>query len=335
MNEEQKLHDATMEILRDVGIRVHNRDAEKIFADNGITVKDSVAFFTEEQVYRWLKTAPKNFTIHARNPNFDMEFGGGKIYPSPAYGCAFMTDRDGRQRPGTTRDYVNSVKLLQANDDFSINGGIIVQFEDAPDETSPADMFYSTLVHSDKVLFISTGHKHVMEAVMRVGCELFDGEKGMLEKPRMITLINTNSPLSLDGRMMDCLMAFARYGQPLIISPSTMLGTTGPITFAGTLAMGNAENLAAIALAQMVRPGTPIIYGMQSTALDMKNGQYACAAPEGTIVQGFGARMAKFYGLPSRGGGSLSDAPLANAQAGYESMMTFYSAYRHGINLIT
>ncbi len=84
----------------------------------------------------------------------------------------------------------------------------------------------------------------------------------------------------------------------------------------------------------MIRAGTPVIYGMQSTAVDMRNAQYACAAPEGTLMQGFGARMARFYKLPSRGGGCLTDAPLVNAQAGYESMMTFYSAWRNGINLI-
>lgn len=169
---------------------------------------------------------------------------------------------------------------------------------------------------------------------MEAGCELFGGIEEMVQKPRMIALINTNSPLSLDGKMLDCLMTLARYGQPVILCPAAMLGATGPLPMAGTLASGTAEDLAGICLAQMIRPGTPVVFGIQSNAVDMRGILFACGAPEGTIMQGFGAQMARFYGLPSRGGGSQTDAPVVNAQAGYESMLTFYSAYRHGINLV-
>ena len=98
---------------------------------------------------------------------------------------------------------------------------------------------------------------------------------------------------------------------------------------------GAAESLAGIVLAQMIRPGTPVLFGVQSTAADMRGGiTFACAAPEGTLMQGFAANMGKFYGLPSRGGGCQTDAPVINCQAGYESMLTFSSAYRHGINFV-
>lgn len=334
MNQEQRIHDAAMEILRDVGIKIRNEEALQIYRDSGAEVKGDVVFLSEEEVMRWLRHAPAVFTLHARNPEYDMELGTDAVHPSPAYGCAFMADRDGSQRPGTVVDYVNCARLIQANEDYSICGGILIQPGDVPEDTAPADMFYATLLNSDKALFLSTGNKRVVEGLLKVGSEFFGGERAVLEKPRMITLVNTNSPLSLDGQMLDCLMLFARYGQPVILAPSAMLGTTAPVTIAGALASGNAENLAGIVLTQMIRPGTPVVYGMQSTAIDMRNAQYACAAPEGTIMQGFGARMAKFYRLPSRGGGSLTDAPLVNAQAGYESMMTFFSAYKNGINLV-
>lgn len=151
----------------------------------------------------------------------------------------------------------------------------------------------------------------------------------------MIALINTVSPLTLDERMLDCLMILAEYGQPVIVCPAAMLGATGSLSMAGTIASGAAESLAGIVLAEMIRPGTPVVFGIQSTAADMRGGiTFACAAPEGTLMQGFAANLAKFYGLPSRGGGCQTDAPVINCQAGYESMLTFSSAYRHGINLI-
>jgi len=334
MSNEQLIHDAAMEILRDVGIKFHNSEAIQVLTDNGIQVKVDVAHFTEEQIMHWVKMAPSSFTIHARNPKYNTEVGGYKTNPSPAYGCAFIAERDGQRRPGTLQDYVKCAKLIHANEDYTINGGIMIQPCDVPDETAPIDMFYATLLHSDKAMLVATGTKVVMESLMKAGCELFGGKKGMLEKPRMFTLINTNSPLSLDGRMLDCLMVFAKYGQPVILSPAAMLGATGPLSMAGTLASGTAENLAGIALAQMIRPGTPVVFGMQSNALDMKGVSFACGSPEGTIMQGFGSQMARYYGLPSRGGGSQTDAPVVNAQAGYESMLTFYSAYRHEINLV-
>ena len=334
MSREQMIHDAAMEILRDVGIKFHNTEAIRILAENGIQVKEDIAYFTQDQIMHWVKLAPSSFTIYARNPKYNMVMGTDKVHPSPTYGCAFIAERDGRQRLGTMQDYVTCAKLIQANEDYSINGGIMIQPSDASEKTAPINMFYATLLHSDKAIMLPTGSKAVMELLMEAGCELFGGKQGMMEKPRMIALINTNSPLSLDERMLDCLMVLAKYGQPVVLSPAAMLGATGPLPMAGTLASGTAENLAGIALAQMIRPGTPVVFGMQSTAVDMRTIRFACSAPEGTIMQGFGAQMARFYGLPSRGGGSQTDAPSVNAQAGYESMLTFYSAYRHGINLV-
>ncbi len=334
MSNETLIHQAAMEILRDTGIRMRNVQALDILSKNGIRVENEIAYFTEEQIMHWVKLAPARFTLYGRNPHYAVHLGDGTVNPAPTYGCAFVAGRDGVQRPGTLDDYVRCAKLVQANPDYAINGGILVQPSDVPEASAALGMFYAALLHTDKVLLLPTGSKAEMEAIMEAGCALFGGAQALAEKPRMIALINTNSPLSLDTTMLDCLMVLARYGQPVILSPAAMLGATGPLPLAGTLASGTAENLAGIALAQMIRPGTPVVFGMQSTAADLRDVSFACSAPEGTVLQGFGAKLAQFYGLPSRGGGSQTDAPFLNIQAGYESMLTFYSAYRHGINLV-
>lgn len=334
MSREQMIHDAAMEILRDVGVKFHNEEARSILIGNGIRVENDTAFFTEEQVMRWVKMAPEQFTLYGRNETYKITLGDGSVNPSPTYGCAFIAERDGTQRPGVIEDYVKAVKLVYANEDYDIDGGILVQPSDVPEELAPLAMFYATVTHSDKVIMLPTADRPIMEAIMQASCELFGGKDALMEKPRTIALINTNSPLSLDGKMLDNLMVLARHGQPVILCPAAMLGATGPLYMAGTLAMGTAEVLAGIAFAQMVRQGTPVVFGVQSTATDMRGLLFACAAPEGTLMQGFGANMGRFYHLPSRGGGSQCDAPTVNAQAGYESMLTFSSAYRHGINLV-
>lgn len=335
MSREQMIHQAAMEIMGEVGVKIHNEKAVGILMENGIKVEDNTAYFTEEQVMHWVKMAPGSFTIYARNPKYDVVIGEGHINPAPTYGCAFIDEWDGRRRNGTMEDYIKCLKLIHADDNYSINGGIMVQPGDSREDLAAIEMFYATLQYSDKAILLPTGLKQEMELILKAGCALFGGKEAMIEKPRMIALINTVSPLALDGRMLDCLMLLAEYGQPAILCPAAMLGATSSLSMAGTLASNTAENLAGIALAQMIRPGTPVVFGIQSTAADLRGGiAFACAAPEGTLMQGFGANMAKFYKMPSRGGGCQTDAPVINCQAGYESMLTFSSAYRHGINLI-
>lgn len=331
---EQIIHHAAMEILRDVGVQFHNEEACRILKENGIRVENAVAYFTEEQVMHWVGMAPEQFTLYGRNETYKMTLGDGSTHPSPTYGCAFIAERDGTQRPGTMEDYVKAVKLVHASDVYTIDGGILIQPSDMEDTLAPLAMFYATITHSDKIIMLPTSDRCIMESMVQAACAIFGGQKELIKKPRMIALINTNSPLSLDGKMLDNLMVLARYGQPVILCPAAMLGATGPIFMAGTVAMGTAESLAGIALAQMIRPGTPCVFGIQSTAVDMHGLTFACAAPEGTLMQGFSANMARFYHLPSRGGGSQCDAPVVNAQAGYESMLTFSSAMQHGINLV-
>ena len=335
MSREQMIHDAAMKIMANVGVRIHNQKAIEIYKENGIRVDGNIAYFTEEQVMHWVKMAPESFTIYARNPKYDTFVGGDQVNPAPTYGCAFIDDWEGNRRRGTMEDYMKCLRLFEAEDSYTVNGGITIQPGEIAQETAALEMFYATVTHSEKAIILPTGYKDEMELIMQAACELFGGKDALLEKPRMIALINTVSPLSLDERMLDCLMILAEYGQPAILCPAAMLGATSSVTMAGTLASGAAESLAGIVLAQMVRPGTPVLFGVQSTAADMKGGiTFACAAPEGTLMQGFAANMAKFYGLPSRGGGCQTDAPVINCQAGYESMLTFSSAYRHGINFV-
>ena len=334
MSKEQMIHEAAMELMREAGVAVHNDKAIEILEAHGIRVEDQRAYFEEEQVMEWVKKAPEEFKLYARNSKYDMIIGGEHVNPAPVYGCAFIDEWDGTRRTGTLEDYMKCLKLVYASENYDIDGGIMIQPAEVNPEQSAAAMFYATVTHSDKVIMLATGYRTEMEKVMEAAAEVFGGKEALIEKPRMIALINTVSPLELDERMLDNLMVLAEHGQPVILCPAAMLGATGSITMAGTLAMGVAESLAGIVLAEMIRPGTPAVLGVQSTAADMQGLTFACAAPEGAKMQGYGRTLGKFYGLPCRGGGSQTDATAINAQAGYESMLTFYSAYSHGVNLI-
>ena len=334
-SQEQLIHEAAMKIMETTGVAIVNEKAVEILKANGIRVEDNVAYFTEEQVWHWVKKAPESFTIYARNPKYNVTVGGNHVNPVPTYGCAFIDDWEGNRRPGTMADYIQCLKMVEEEEVYDINGGILVQPSDIPEENSALAMFYAMLTHSEKAMLFPTGYKEEVSLILEACSEIFGGKEELIEKPRMVALINTVSPLKLDERMLDCLMQLAEYGQPVILCPASMLGATSPVFYAGSLASNTAEDLAGICLAQMIRPGTPVVFGIQSTAADMRGGiTFACASPEGTVMQGFAANMAKFYGLPSRGGGCQTDAPRINVQAGYESMLTLFSSFYHGINLV-
>lgn len=332
---ERLIHEASMRILSRTGMRFEYPEAVKVLKENGIDVDDDgVARFTEEQLMYWVNKAPHAFTMYARNPKHNITVGGDHLNPAPGYGCPFVIDPDGEQHAAMTEDFVKFLKLYHQQPSFDINGGIIVQPDDLPVDNATLLMLYMTLLYSDKVLLTGTADEKQVEAMMEVAKLVFGGEEELKKYPRMITLINTVTPLQLTNVMTESLFQFVKYRQPLVIGSLAQAGSTSPVTLAGSLAISNAEILAGIALCQMISPGTPVVYGCETTTADMRSGATAIGSPEGAICYNHTGKMADFYGIPSRAGGCLSDAKKVNAQAGYESMMTFMACRDANINFM-
>ena len=150
----------------------------------------------------------------------------------------------------------------------------------------------------------------------------------------MVSLINSLSPLQFSEEMAGSLIELARYGQPCVLASLAMAGASGPVELAGILTMQNAEILAGLILAQLVRPGAPIIYGSTSSPMDMRTGGLSIGAPELSMLVSCTAQVARFYNLPSRSGGGLTDANFPDAQAGVQSAMALITAARNGINFV-
>lgn len=161
----------------------------------------------------WVRKAPEAFTLYARDPRHNTIIGGDSINPAPTYGCAFIDDWEGNRRRGTMEDYIKCLKPVEAEDVYKINGGIMIRPSDIPEESAAIEMFKAILKHSSKVIMLPSGYKAEMERILKAGSELFGGKEEFIKKPRMIALINTVSPLSLDERMLDYLMLLAEYGQ--------------------------------------------------------------------------------------------------------------------------
>ena len=330
----RKIHDTSMTILEKVGIRLYHPKIIEILKLNNIQVKDSVAYFSRDQIMAQVEKAPGQFTVYARNPKYDMVIGGGRSQYAGGYGCPGIIESDGLRRNATMTDYIRFVQLIQQSQGFRLNGGILVQPTDIPVHQAPLLMTYATMCLSDKCIMGQPGTAAEVENIMEMVGILFGGKESLVKKPRILTLVNTLSPLQIDRNSLETISIHARYEQPVVICAGVMTGTTSPMTLAGSIAQGNAETLAGIAIAQMIRPGTPVVMAINTTPVDMRTGGVNVGSPAQALAVKYCAGLAQMYGLPCRCGGSITNANGAIAQSGYESMLSMFVSLQEKVDLI-
>ncbi len=326
------IHKNTLRILEEIGIAFLTEESLDLMRKNGIRVEGNRAYFTEKQVMDALEIATKDFTVYARNSKYNVNMNTEDLYMTPGYGSPFICETDGKVRPATFDDFLKLAVIVQESEEFSINGGILAQPSDIEAEISAEAMVYATLCRSDKALFSVCGGGEQAENIMKMMRIIFDGD--ITEIPCTFNLISTLSPLGITKNTLETIEVCARNGQPLVIAPGNMAGATGPISLAGNTSLANAEILGTNVYAQLIHPGTPIIYGFASTVSDMKNMQVSNANPGFVKEAKYGALMAKKYGLPCRSGGGMSDATGLTAQAGVESSMSMFESFSERANLM-
>jgi trimethylamine--corrinoid protein Co-methyltransferase len=326
------IHNSSMDLLANVGIKFPHEAALSTFKAHGCRVDGEIVYFTEKQVMAAVKQAPARFTLHARNPVRNVVLGNGQSVFAPAYGPPFLIDPVVGKRLPTMVDYDNLSRLAHALPNQDLSGHLMVEVEDDAATGAYLDMIYANMIHSDKPFMGSMAGKTGAQRTMEMVAILFGDN--FHQRPVTIGLADSLSPLSYNNDMLDAIMVYASYGQPVITSALIMAGATGPVTLAGVLAQQNAEILAAIALIQMTHPGAPVIYGSASTIMDMRTGMLSIGSPETSLLTTGSTQMARFYGLPSRAGGSLTDANITDCQAGYESMMGLLAAVNSGTDFV-
>jgi trimethylamine:corrinoid methyltransferase-like protein len=330
----KKIHSAAMDLLKDTGVSFKDEEALEIFKANGHRVEGTLVFFEESDIQKALKTAPKRFTVHARNPEKNVEIGEDDFVFLPGYGAPFIMDAQGNQRQATMEDYDNFCKLVQTSPYIDMNGWMMVEPSDMPHETVHLDLNLSNMLLCDKPFMGSpVSRQGALDGIEMAGI-LWGGKENIMDKTVSVSLINSLSPLQFSDEMTGALIELARHNQACIVTSLIMAGGSGPVTLDGVLALQNAEILAGVTLAQLVRPGVPVIYGSSSSAMDMKTGALSIGAPELSKNIHLVAQMARFYNLPSRSGGGLTDALAVDAQAGAESALALSTAARSGVNFI-
>ena len=330
----EQIHEASLRILETVGIEFRYEPALEVLKKGGAKVDVERVFFTERLVEEQIRKAPAEFTLYARNSDFDVVIGGHHMVFVPGYGAAFVTDLDMGRREGSLKDFENFVKLTGASPDQDICSGVVIEPTDVPPEIRHAQMIYTAMKYSAKPFMGSAMGLQGARDSIQMASILFGSQDVLVRKPRMISILCSLTPLVYDGRMLGAIMEYARAGQPQLISSLGIAGATSPVTLAGTLAVQNAEVLAGIVFTQLIREGTPVVFAGASSSVDMHTGALSIGSPEMTLNTAATAQMARFYGLPVRSGGAVCDAKSPDAQASYESMLGLLTARFCGINFV-
>src|SRR5262245_27711663 len=332
---EEQVHRATLKILREHGVVFEDARALDLFRQAGLTVNDSEqrVFFAPEFVEQQIGKAPSEFILHARDPGNNVAIGGDSLVFAPVSGPPFAADLEGGRRDGTLKDQNDLVRLSEVLGVMH-HGCPEVAVKDLPVETRHLDILYHQIKLSSKGMIGDAWSTLRSNDHIDMMAILFGGREAILKRPAIIGIINSNSPLRYDTPMVEGLMEYAEAGQVNIITPFIMAGATSPVTLAAAVAQQNAEALAAVVLAQLVRPGAPVMYGSFLTGLEMRTGAPAFGRPEAALGILGSAQMARRYGLPIRGGGVLTNSKLSDHQAGQEKMNMLWPLILGGVNYV-
>ncbi|MFQ5562338.1 MAG: trimethylamine methyltransferase family protein [Parvularculaceae bacterium] len=279
------------------------------------------------------KSAPREFTQHARNPERSVVIGGKHTVLAPAYGPPFVYSREGGRRYATIEDFHNFVKLAYMSPALHHSGGTICEPVDLPVNKRHFDMVYSHIKYSDKPFMGSvTAPERAEDSVAMA--KLVFGEDFVEDNCVLVNLINANSPMTFDSMMVGALKAYARHNQAVMVSPFIVAGAMSPVTVAAVAAQSLAEGMAGMTLAQLIRPGAPVIYGNFVMSMSMQSGAPTFGSPEASLVINVSAALARRLGTPFRSAGGFTASKVPDAQAGYEAANALQAGLVAGVNFM-
>ena len=340
----------TYDVLSEENLLKVERAADRILAETGIEFRDDpvaldlwkragakvdglLVRFEPGMLREILKSAPSEFTQHARNPANSVRIGGKNVVFAPAYGSPFVMDLDRGRRFGTLEDFRNFIMLAQSSPNFHHSGGTICEPTDIPVNKRHLDMVAAHLTLSDRCYMGSVTSESRAEDSIEMSRIAF-GRAFVEQNCVILGNVNVNSPLVWDGTMTTVLRAYARANQAAVIVPFILGGAMGPVTNAGGIAQSLAETMAGCALTQLERKGAPVIFGNFLSSMSLRSGSPTFGTPEPAIGSMVIGQLARRLGLPLRCSGNFTTSKLPDAQAMMEGTMSMLAAVHCGANFI-
>ena len=335
-DELESIHLASLRVLEEIGMDFLDAEARELLAAAGAHVEPGTerVRFEPGMVAELIRTAPASFTLHARNPAHHLRIGGDHMAFGAVSSAPNVSDLDHGRRVGNRADFQNLVRLAQMLDTVHFFGGYPVEPIDLHASIRHLDAFYDLLTLADKPLHAySLGRERNRDCLEMVRIARGIDDATLDNEPSIFTVINSSSPLRLDTPMLHGILEYSARNQVIVITPFTLAGAMAPVTLAGALAQQNAEALAGVVMTQVVRPGSPVVYGGFTSNVDMQSGAPAFGTPEYMRSALVGGQLARRYGFPYRSS-NVCAANALDAQAAYESVFSLWGAVMGGVNLL-
>ncbi len=332
----ESIHEASLTILEEIGLDVLLPEARDRLRTAGAAVEANGerVRFDRGMVDKALTTVPSNFTLHARNPENSLEIGGNNVSFCTVGSAPNASDMESGRHEGTHQDFQNFLKLAQYYDVIHLIGGYPVEPTDIHASIRHLECIRDMATLTDKPFHAySLGKQRNTDAIEIARIARGISAEQLEKEPSLFTVINSSSPLRLDYPMMQGIIEMSSRNQVVVLTPFTLAGAMAPVTLAGALAQQNAEALAGLVFTQVVRPGSPFVYGGFTSNVDMRSGAPAFGTPEymkATIASG---QLARRYKVPFRSS-NTNAANAVDAQAAYESVFSLWGAITGGVNIL-
>ena len=329
------MHETALRTLEELGVKVLLPEARRFFAAAGARVDNDseMVFIGRDLVEAAVTSAPKSIDCRAGARHRDFKLELGSLVFQPGAGAPNATDLERGRRPATGQDYLEFLKLTHHFDVFQMISPQ-VEPQDVPTHMRHYFTTQAQMELTDKFpFFFSRGTPQVMDCFEMLSVARSLSDDDFRAQPHCYTIINTNSPRTLDIPMAQGLIDFARHGQMSIITPFTLMGAMAPITVAGAITLSHAEALAALTLTQLAHPGAPVCYGTFTSNVDMKSGAPAFGTPSHFQASLAAGQLARHMGLPWRSAaGSASNAN--DVQAANENQFGLWGCLMAGATVI-
>ena len=328
---------ASMSILESVGLRVDLKKARDDFRGAGARVDDTTRSvrIPASLVRRAVAQAPRSFTLHGADPDFRMEIGTERVnFAALGTPTKIIDTETGELRPTTIDDVRNHLRIIDGLDHIH-NSQMDIWPNDVPMTTIHVEAILAWAQNSRKSFGMGCYGVMAGEDMMRMMAIAVGGREELKRRPRFFGICSVMSPLQMINLQLEGMYLLAEYRQPLAMSPEAMAGATAPATLAGLLTQQNAEILAHITLAQIIAPGTPVLYGTVSTVADMANASPALGSVETGLITAAAAQLARHYGIPCRAVGGATEAKAEDLQCALERASTLLPAVLAGVHFIT
>jgi len=332
----EMLHKASMKVFEEVGMEVHSERALEIFAAAGADVDFSTKRVraSEDWIMNIVKRAPSQVTLCGREEKNDLILGGTCVYLGTGGTALNVLDIEtGKRRRTTLSDVRQTAKLVDALDNIHFFV-LPVYPSELSKENVDINRFYAGISNTSKHVMGGVYSIEGVRKVIRMAEEIAGSREALRKRPFISMITNIMSPLKMDGTYTDLMLEVIEAGIPLATPPAPISGATSPVTLAGTLVQLNVEALSGLMLAQIVNPGTPVLYSVVPTTADMRTMGFLFGAVENGIMNAVCAQLAQYYNLPIYATAGVTESKIPDVQSGYEKMSTSMMAALAGANYI-